>query len=87
MADEQQPEQMHPARGAGRDSDSQKNILRKVINTLSENHTDVKSYHKEKVGIASDTNTLLTNLVSQGNQEQKDKENEKGDKKEEEVEI
>lgn len=86
MADEQQPEQMHPARGAGRDSDSQKNILRKVINTLSENHTDVKSYHKEKVGIASDTNTLLTNLVSQGNQEQKDKENEKGDKKEEEVE-
>lgn len=86
MADERQPEQMHPARGAGRDSDSQKNLMRKFINTLESNHKDVKSHHSEKVSIASETNTLLSNLVGQGNQEQKDKQNEKGDKKEEEVE-
>ena len=79
-------EEMHPARGSGRDSDSQKNLLRKVINTLSENHTDVKSYHKEKVDIAEETNTLLDQLVDIGNQEQKDKQNSKGDKKEEEIE-
>lgn len=79
-------QQFHPPKGAGRDAETQKNLIRKIINTMESNHTDSTAFHKEKVDIAEQTNTLLSNLVGQGNQEQKEKQNEKGDKKEEEVE-
>lgn len=79
-------EEMHPARGAGRDSDSQKNLLRKVINTLKENHTEDTNYNVEKVSIAKETNTLLDSLVGMGTDAEKRDQSEKGDKKEEEIE-
>ena len=79
-------EEMHPAKGAGRDSDSQKNLLRKVINTLKENHTQDTNYNVEKVSIAKETNTLLDSLVGMGTDAEKRDQSERGDKKEEEIE-
>jgi hypothetical protein len=79
-------EEMHPAKGAGRDSNTQKNLLRKVINTLESNHKDSTNHHKEKMDYAETFNSQLARLIRIGDGEQKDRQNEKGDKKEEEVE-
>jgi hypothetical protein len=79
-------QQFHPQKGAGRDMETQKNLIRKIINTMESNHKDSTDFHKEKVDIAEQTNTLLSSLVGAELTKEKDKQSEKGDKKEEEVE-
>lgn len=55
-------EDMHPPRGGGRDPESQKNLLRKLINTMNENHRDTDDRRKEHMHYAQDTVELLEGL-------------------------
>lgn len=79
-------QQFHPPKGAGRDMETQKNLIRKIINTMESNHKDDLHFAQAKITIAEETNTLLDQLVDAEFDKSKQKQNEKGDKKEEEVE-
>ena len=79
-------QQFHPQKGAGRDMETQKNLIRKIINTMESNHTDSTNHHKEKMDYAETFNFQLARLIQIGMGQEKERQNEKGDKKEEEVE-
>lgn len=79
-------QQFHPQQGAGRDMETQKNLIRKIINTMESNHSDSTNHHKEKMDYAETFNFQLSRLIQIGMGEEKERQNEKGDKKEEEVE-
>jgi len=81
---------MHPAKGAGRDSDSQKNLLRKLINEMNENHAESENHRAQHIEIAEGTHNILNDILEQDamhfEKDKKAKENAKGDDNEEKKE-
>ena len=80
-------EDMHPAKGSGRDSDSQKNLLRKVINTLN------KSSEKAELGavhisetVTDKVDELIGVYVKTNAKDEKKENSKKGDAAEEKKE-
>lgn len=81
---------MHPAKGAGRDSDSQKNLLRKLINQMNENHLESENHRAQHIEIAEDTHNILNDILEQDamhfEKKKKSEDGKKGDDLEEKKE-
>ena len=65
-------EEMHPSAGSGRDQESQKNLLRKLINTMKEGHKDDKQHRKADFAQSVMTNHLLESILDQKRGDSKD---------------
>lgn len=76
-------EEMHPSAGSGRDQESQKNLLRKLINTMKEDNADAKQYRKASIDSLVGINNLVVDLLagSQNESKKNDKDRKKEDSK------
>jgi hypothetical protein len=76
-------EEMHPSAGSGRDPESQKNLLRKLINTMKEDNADAKQYRKASIDSLVGINNLVVDLLagSQNESKKNDKDRKKEDSK------
>ena len=65
-------EEMHPSAGSGRDPKSQKNLLRKLINTMKEGHKGDLDFRKADFAQSIETNNLLESILDQKRGDSKD---------------
>ena len=77
---------MHPSAGSGRDQESQKNLLRKLINTMKEGHKDDKQHRKADFAQSVMTNHLLESILDQKRGDSKDAKKSKQSKKGDDLE-
>ena len=80
-------EEMHPSAGSGRDPESQKNILRKLINTMKEGHKDDKEHRKADFAQSVITNHLLESILDQKRGDSKDAKKSEQSKKGDDLEA
>lgn len=70
-------EEMHPSAGSGRDPESQKNILRKLINTMKEDNADAKQYRKASIDSLVGINNVVVDLLAGSQNESKKNDNDR----------
>lgn len=80
-------EEMHPSAGSGRDQESQKNLLRKLINTMKEGHKDDKQHRKADFAQSVITNHLLESILDQKRGDSKDAKKSEQSKKGDDLEA